>query len=189
MNRKDSETERPHFYSQYWIGIARQIGGGALSATAIAPEPSIARPQAKAAIPPVLDDDDLDLLPKPLPRPIKPKPQAVPKTTTLKDLSELAALGIGQDADAGESPFSDDDSPEEVLSKLTKGAAAPSDDLDSLEEIGVEPDEEEAASLESLSDEEAWEDEEEDDIGLGRRPRPIKPSRRPAPRRLPPVRE
>jgi hypothetical protein len=192
MNRKDADTERPHYYSQYWIAVARQAAGLSGSVATAAPEPATERTQPAA----MSDlDDDLDLAPKAAPKANKPRPQAPTRpTTTLKDLSALAALSFGEEDEGDTSPFSDEDSPEEVVSKLNRARSAPpADDGFDDDDLDVEPNEDEAASLEALSEEEDYDDEEDenDEQNLHRRtgiPRP-KPARRPPPPRRTPGRD
>jgi hypothetical protein len=195
MSRReiDKDLERPHFYSQYWITIARHYARtGSLAnlptvmeeteedeieelppmrpvaRTVTAPPPAPA-PEAEP------DIEELPLpLARPTPKPAKPKPE--PKASSLNSLAELAAIGFGNDMETEELPVSDDDDTESVISRLGSN-------FDNDEDFGVQPDEEEAASLESLSEEEDWdEDEEEDDTPGGHR-RPTRPTKPQRPRR------
>lgn len=188
MSRRDTDKdlERPHFYSQYWISIAKQYA----RTGDIASLPSVgalmeeddeevedlppARPAAKtvtAPPPPVPEIDDFPLpLAKTPPKPQKNRPE--PKPSALTSFADLAAIGFGGDMDVEDLAVSDEDDAESVISRL--GSNFRDDDEDF-----VEPDEEEAASLESLSEEEDWDDddEEEGDGGPRRPTRPSKPTR------------
>lgn len=185
MSRRESEKdlERPHYYSQYWINIAKQYARtGSLAAM-----PTIegmddeddedfdelpVRPLAKV-MPPLPEIDDLPL---PLPRTVKTPPKQKPpelRPSALTSFADLAALGFGAGIEMEEMPVSDDDDTESVMSRIGSNF---DDGLPNVEE---------AASLEALTEDEAWDDdeEEEDDIGAVRRPskptKPIRPPRRP----------
>lgn len=192
MSRRDTDKdlERPHFYSQYWVTIARHYArtGSLVNlptvvdeteedvyddlppaqpvARAVATPPPAPEPEAE----PDIDDLPLPLAPRPTAKPAKPKPE--PKASSLNSFADLAAIGFGNDAEMEELPVGEDDDTESVISRL--GANFDDDDFP------VQPDEEEAASLESLSEEEDWDDDEEEDdtTGAPHRPtRPIKPQR------------
>jgi len=193
MSRKDDrDLERPHYYSQFWINQAREAAGepvvysnGESSLLQVMddredsmPE-SILRPAAsKPSLSTVFDDfDDLPLPPLPA-KPIKQKPVAPPRSSSLSSFADLAALGFGADADeTSELAVGADDDTDDIVSRL-----------ESEFDMGnVEPDIDEAASLETLSEEEDEmydEDEDEDENGVpGRTPRTPGKS----PRRTPPL--
>lgn len=187
MSRRESEKdlERPHYYSQYWINIAKQYArSGSLAAMPAIEalddeeddedyEDLPPRATATKVAPPEPEIDDLPLPPAPKPakspakqRPVEQRPSA------LTSFADLAALGFGADLDVEEMPVSDDDDTESVISRIGSN-------------FEVVPDEEEAASLEALTEDEAWDDddEDEDDVGAVRRPskpiKPVRPPRRP----------
>lgn len=188
MNRRDftQDADRPHYYSTYWINIARQYGGkpGGFTASPVEmdeeeeDEDLLPLPHVETKAPPL--PPELEILqggrPTAPTRPSKAKPPE--QRSTLSSLQDLAALGFGDDVQTQDLAIGADDEEEDIISRL-----------ESDFEDEVEPDEEEAASLEALEDEE-WEedDEEEDDVGSRRRTKPApklppKPSRRPPPRR------
>ncbi len=189
MSRRDADKdlERPHFYSQYWVAIARQYAKtGSLAEMPGVGEMMVeeddyddlppARPIAKTATPvaPVEPDlDDLPLPPAPRPAAKPPKPRPEKAQPSLNSFADLAAIGFGEDLEMEELPVSDEDDTASVISRLGSN-------FDDDEDLAVEPDQEEAASLESLSEEEDWDDEDEDEEDLGgprRPPRPTKPNR------------
>jgi len=194
MNRRDDrDLEKPHFYSQYWIDQAREAAGlvVSLSDDQVAPmatqvldrqdsmtddEPIAPHiPKAPPTINSPLDDfDDLPLPPSP--RPTKQKAPTHPqRPASLSSFADLAALGFGAGAETDELAISPDDDADEIISQL-----------ESEFDMGhVEPDDEEAASFETLSEEEnEWdeEDEEGDGDGTPKQPRG-KPSSPRRPRR------
>jgi hypothetical protein len=186
MSRRetDKDLERPHFYSQYWISIAKQYArtGDIASLPAVGAlmededemeDLPPVRPAAKTvtAPPPVPEIDDFPLpVAKAPAKPPKNRPE--PKPSALTSFADLAAIGFGGDMEMEEMPVSDEDDTESVISRLGSNFRDDDEDI-------VEPDEEEAASLESLSEEEDWDDDEdEDNDGTPRRPsRPSKPTR------------
>ena len=185
MSRRESEKdlERPHYYSQYWINIAKQYA----RTGSIAAMPAIegmddeddedfdelpVRPLAKAT-PPV---PEIDELPLPLPKLVKNPPKQKPveqRASALTSFADLAALGFGADIELEEMPVGDDDDTESVMSRIGSNF---DDGLPNVEE---------AASLEALTEDEDWDDddEDEDDVGAVRRPtkpiKPVRPPRRP----------
>ena len=191
MNRRDDrDLEKPHFYSQYWIDQAREAAGlvvlggnDQMAATAtqvldhldstIDDEPIAPHiPKAPPTISSQLDEfDDLPL--PPAPKPVKQKAPTHPqRPASLSSFADLAALGFGAGAETDELAISPDDDADEIISQL-----------ESEFDMGhVEPDDEEAASFETLSEEEnEWDDEEEgvDGDGTPRPPRgkPTSPRR------------
>ncbi len=193
MNRRDDrDLEKPHYYSTYWIEQAREAAGlvvnmgddqMAAATQVLDHEDDIADdelaappiPKAPPTISTPLDDfDDLPL--PPAPKPAKQKAPAHPqRPTSLSSFADLAAMGFGAGAETDELAISPDDDADEIISQL-----------ESEFEMGhVEPDDEEAASFETLSEEESelWDDEEGgDDDGVPRAPRG-KPSSPRRPRR------
>lgn len=196
MSRRetDKDVERPHFYSQYWVTIARHYArtGSLLNLPTVVDEieeddfddlpparPVVARTVTAPPPAPVpepetdIDDLPLPLTPRPTAKPAKPKPE--PKASSLSSFADLAAIGFGKDAEMEELPVGEDDDAESVISRL--GANFEDDDFP------VQPDEEEAASLESLSEEEDWDEDEEEDDATGAPHRPTRPVKPPRPRR------
>lgn len=191
MSRRDTEKEleRPHYFSQYWINIARQYALGGASALEtmpaldedeeeLQPLPLPLRPTPKAAAPLTALSADLEDLPVPR-APTKPAKQRPleQKPAALTSFADLATLGFGEGLDVDELAVGADADDDEVISRIGSNF----DDE-------VEPDQEEAASLETLSEEENLFDEEEedvDDFGAPRRAKqvkPVRPPRRPEPR-------
>lgn len=183
MSRRDIEKdlERPHYFSQYWINIARQYALGGASALEamqtvdedeeeLAPPPPV-RPAPKPAAPLTALTADLEDFPVPR-APSKPVKQRPPeqKPASLTSFADLLTQGFGEGMDMDELAVGADADDDEVISRI----GANFDDE-------VEPDEEEAASLETLSEEENLFDEEEevDDFGAPRRAKPTKPVRPP----------
>jgi len=198
MSKKDDkDLERPHYYSQFWINIARggdgsEISLGNGSATHVADRADSyvddlfpVNDHTASSLDDIDDEpeddfeDELPLPPQPAPKPNRQR-NTPTRSSTLSSFADLAAIGFGAGAETEE---------------LSVGADAETDDIISQLESGfdmgrVEPDEEEAASLESLSEEEdeQWDDEEDENKdGIPRRGvRPVvppKPTRRPAPKR------
>jgi hypothetical protein len=176
MNRRDDrDLEKPHFYSQYWIDQAREAAGLVVNVSdeqttatqvldrfdsTIDDEPIAPHiPKAPPTLNTPLDEFD-DLLPvSPTPKPVKQKPPAHPQRERLTNLADLAALGFGAGAETDELAISPDDDADDIISQL-----------ESEFDMGrVEPDDEEAASFETLSEEEneMWDDEEEEGDGDG----------------------
>lgn len=185
MSRKenDKDLDRPRYYSQYWINIARQYAlGGVLPSVSTMesgeddePFETPVRPATKPAN--VIDltpdiDDELPL-PRPAAKPAKPRPVEPARSNALTSFADLATLGFGEDAETEELPVGADDDAESVISRIGQ-------QFGEDEDLDVEPDEEEAASLESLEEDE-WEEDEEDEDGVTRRrpTRPVKPQRPP----------
>jgi hypothetical protein len=192
MSRKDErDLERPHYYSQFWINQAREAAGQPISFSngdaALASvldrdeeddDDLLTLPVQKA--PPTLesaleDFDALVLPPAPAPKPPKQKNPTAQRPASLSSFADLAALGFGADTETGDFAVGADDDADDIMSRIESEFEMSKD---------VEPDEEEAASLESLSEEEngLWEEEAEDDDTLPRRPvgpRPKIPPRRP----------
>jgi hypothetical protein len=180
MSRRDTEKdlERPHYFSQYWINIARQYAQGDVPLTTMAvevdeeddfaPTPaSASRPAVRTSLNPL--EAGLDDLPvaRPTQKAAPKKPE--PSKASLNSLADLAALGFGDDVEVDDLPVGADADDDDVMSRL----GANFDDE-------ITPDEEEAASLESLSEEEDFldeEDEEDDEFGGPRRGKSSKPAR------------
>jgi hypothetical protein len=189
MSRRDTDKdlERPHFYSQYWVAIARQYAKtGSLAGMPgvgemmveeddfddLPPERPTARVvQPAAPIEPEIDDLPLPLVTRPTAKPAKPRTEKA--QSSLSSFADLAALGFGSDMEMEELPVRDEDDAESVISRIGSN-------FDNDDEPAIEPDQEEAASLEALSEEEDWDDDEEEDDGSGvprHTTRPIKPIR------------
>jgi hypothetical protein len=176
MTRKDSEkeSERPHYYSQFWLDIAagrRTIGGpkpedeGELLDDA--PEPiSLRRPLRNEP------DEDLDEEESPTPR----------RTTSARSLVAPVAdeEENGQDESEDEALATDDS---EDFSQGEDIADADIPDMDLAADEDAEDEDEE------LFDEDEDEDEEEEDegwVGGGRgrkKPTPKRPTKQPPARR------
>ena len=192
MSRKDEkDLERPHYYSQFWINQAREAAGqpinfsngdGGLTQVLDREDEDFDVPLMASKIAPAITDtlDDLDELPlppPPAPKPIKQKAPTPQRAAPLSSFADLATLGFGKGAETDELAISADDSTEDIMSRIES-------EFELSNEVDVVPDEEEAASLETLSEAEGdlWEEEEEDDDALPRRgagPRPKIPPRRP----------
>jgi hypothetical protein len=186
MSKKDDrDLERPHYYSQYWINIARQAYNGGISDLGNTVEeedstpPEVIRPvnTAVAVEEPL---DEFEELPLPVPPTPKPSKQrtASQQRASLTSLADLAALGFGADAETEELAVGADDDENDIVSRLES-------------EFDMGTMDEDEADLEPLPDEEdeLWDEdeEEEDENGVSLRPPrtviPPKPPRRPAPRR------
>ena len=178
MIRKDTtqDTDRPHYYSQYWIDVAlgRQTG------TTI------------AAIGPA---DDIDEFEDVLPPPVKPEPKAAkPKSAepkketarpTLTSLADLANIDLLMKNSAA--------MPDEEVPDISVEAAAPAIERMPGRAVDDEVEISDATVNDSVADEaapdfedEEFEDEDEEDDsgwGGGRKPKPTKPRRREPPRR------
>ncbi len=160
--RTDSrqDSDRPHFYSQFWIDVAMGKQGLSL------PEaPAITEEDEED-----LEADILALAPKPEPKPkaTKPaekKPEARPTLTSFADLANIDMLMKSSAA------MDDDEAPD--ISAGLGAAAGPDITLDVTG--GAEAGASESADL---VEEGFEEDEEEDEWGGGRRkPKPGKAKR------------
>ncbi len=179
MTRKDSEkeSERPHYYSQFWLDIAagrRTIGGpkpedeGELLDDA--PEPiSLRRPLRDEP------DEDLD----------ENEPATPRRTTSVR--SSVAPVVNDEDEDVEEEPEEEplvtDDG--EDFSQDEDIADADIPDMDLAADEDVE-DEDEDAEEELFEDEDEEEDEEEEGWVAGRgrkKPSPKRPTKQPPVRR------
>jgi hypothetical protein len=189
MSKKDDrDLERPHYYSQYWINVARQAAG--LSVAEDFEDFSTSDPDlitdslsplgirtGSTIVDNTMDELDDITLPVPTVAPKPQKPRLPSRPPSLSSFADLAALGFGPDTETEELPVGIDDDEAAIVSRL-----------ESEFDMGnVEPDEEEAASLESLAeeDEDYWSEEEEDDDMPRRRTiiPPARPPRRPTRRR------
>jgi hypothetical protein len=161
-NRQDSD--RPHYYSQFWIDVAMGKQSPALPE---APE-----------VPEAAEEDEGDLeaeaqilamTPKPEPKPKAPKPaekkpEARPTLTSLADLANIDML-------MKSSAAMDEDEAPDISSGL--GAEAPDVSLDVVAAEEAAAGDEEEAYNEGFD-----EDEEDDEWGGGRRkPKPGKSKR------------
>ncbi|HEU0027351.1 MAG TPA: hypothetical protein VFQ25_09570 [Ktedonobacterales bacterium] len=147
-NRQDSD--RPHYYSQFWIDVAMGKQSPAL-------------PEAPAAA--EEDEGDLEaeilaMAPKPEPKPKTPKPaEKKPEVRpTLTSLADLANIDMLMKSSAA---MDEDEAPD-----ISAGLGAEAPDI-SLDVVGGE---EEAVSEDAAPFDEGFEeDEEEDEWGGGRR--------------------
>ena len=162
--RTDSrqDSDRPHYYSQFWIDVA--MG-----------KSSLTLPEAPA----VTEEDDedleaeiLDIAPKPEPKPepkpkaskpVEKKPEARPTITSLADLANIDMLMRSSAA------MDDDEAPD--ISAGLGAAAGPDITLDVVSGADATPSETDAIP-------EGFEEEEDDEWGGGRRkPKPGKAKR------------
>jgi hypothetical protein len=176
MIRKDpaQDTDRAHYYSQFWIEVAagRPIGQGS-TATDEAEEAEDTDFEALLSAPPMATPDEA-----PPRAEVKPKPRLVDKKEPARSLSSLADLANIADLMNQSAQMEDDTVPDieaGVADELEPGIVT---DFD----FGGLPEEEEepealAQEEEDLGDFE--EEEEEDEWGNTRRPKkPQKPPRR-----------
>lgn len=158
--RNDSrqDSDRPHYYSQYWIDVAMGKTSPSL------PEP---------AMPLEEDEDDLEadilaMAPKPepkakAPKPAEKKPEARPTITSLADLANIDML-------MKSSAAMDDDEAPDISAGLGRAV-----DPDITFDVA---DSAEASAADEENEEAFDEEEEEDDWGGGRRkPKPGKTKR------------
>ena len=171
MARKDliQDTDRPHYYSQYWIDVAM----GKQKPIAPMIEPEI---EADA-------EDDL-VVEAPAPKPVaqpraakpvekKPEPAPRPTLTSFADLANIEAL-MKSSAEMG-----DDQTPdiEAGVGAVLDDAIATNFDLDAL---AAEPEAEPAFASEDDEFADFEEEDEEDEWGNTRRSKkgPTKPAKR-----------
>jgi len=160
--RTDSrqDSDRPHYYSQFWIDVAMGKQSPSL------PEaPSVAEEEEED-----LEADILAMAPKPEPKPKAPKPaekkpEARPTITSLADLANIDMLMRSSAA------MDEDQAPD--ISAGLGAAAGPDITLDVVSGADVTASESEEALEEGFEEE-----EEEDEWGGGRRkPKPGKAKR------------
>lgn len=146
------DSDRPHFYSQYWIDVA--MG----KTSPMLPEPALAH-EAPEESDDDLEADILAMAPKPEPKPAKApkvaekKPDAHAPMTSLADLAKIDML-------MKSSAAMDDDEAPDISAGLN--ATGPDITLDVLNSESAEP-------AEEGFDEFDEESEEDDDWGGGRR--------------------
>jgi hypothetical protein len=147
-NRQDSD--RPHYYSQFWIDVAMGKQGPAM------PEVPAAAEEDEGD----LEAEILAMAPKAEPKPKAPKPvEKKPETRpTLTSLADLANIDMLMKSSAA---MEDDEAPD-ISAGL--GASAPDISLDVVSGEGA-PASEDEESFDAGFDE----DEEEDEWGGGRR--------------------
>ncbi len=167
-NKQDSD--RPHFYSQYWIDVA--LGKSGATPTAALDEDEMD-----------LDDED-DLVfaaPKPEARPKPPKPVEKKPDTSRSTLTSLADLA-NIDQLMKNSAAMDDSMMPDITASISEAEPPSVTDIDfDLETQGEAAETPEAASAsegEDAFDYDEDEDEEGDDWGGSRRKKPGKPKRR-----------
>lgn len=153
------DSDRPHFYSQYWIDVAM----GKTSPTL--PEPATIEEDEED-----LEPEVLEVAPKPEPKakaakPAEKKPEARPTITSLADLANIDALMRSSAA------MEDDEAPD-----ISAGlSAAPGPDVtfdvdaNTVSAANV-ADEEEAFDEEGVEEEDGW-------SGGRRKPKPGKTKR------------
>lgn len=159
IKKDDANFDRPHYFSQYWINIAREDAGMGAAPTAIirplAPVETDDPDQLPTQLTPskkMMEDlDDFSFIPQPLPKKEKDKPMPLRKPT-LNSLTDLASLSFGSGMEMEELAIGEDDNVDDVLPRL---------DFD-LDE--VEPMDDETASIETLTEEEFedWDDEDDE---------------------------
>ena len=154
---RTDNSDRPHFYSQFWIDVAMGKQSPSL------PEaPSVAEEEEED-----LEADILAMAPKPepkpkAPKPVEKKPEARPTITSLADLANIDML-------MRNSAAMDEDQAPDISTGL--GAAAGPD-------ITLDVTSEAVSENEDLVEEGLEEEEEEDEWGGGRRkPKPGKAKR------------
>ncbi len=150
-NRQDSD--RPHYYSQFWIDVAMGKQSPAL------PEaPATAEEEEEG-----LEPDILAAAPKPEPKkaakPAEKKPEARPTITSLADLANIDMLMRSSAA------MDDEEAPD--ISAGLGAEAGPDITLDVVN--AASPADEEEETVEGGFEEGFEEEEEEDEWGGGRR--------------------
>ena len=150
------DSDRPHYYSQYWIDVAMGKSGPTLPEAA--PADSIEEEDEPDEVEP--DIVAMARKPEPKPKPAEKKPEARPTITSLADLANIDML-------MKSSAAMDDDEAPDISAGLE--SAGPDITFD-LENSSASPAEEDEEPFDA--------EEEEDEWGGGRRkPKPGKTKR------------